>query len=347
MSKTFQVTLLPSGHRLSVGAHESVLDAALRLGFDAPHACQQAACGICRGRVLSGAVEYEDDVKPYGLFEQEIADGYVLLCMARPQTDAIIEWHDVRAPGEFAVNKISCPVLSVTALSDDTWQILLARPANNPGEFHAGQYLQLIMPNESGSGMAARAFSIASAPEQQDRLELHIRAVASHHSALEVVRHLQTRSLVTIELPFGNGRLPANDRPLLMIAGGTGFAPMKALIESSLARAENRPLHLFWGAQTVAGLYWHETLQALSKQHPRLHYTPVLSQASDDWHGAVGLPHHHACLHHSDLSGFEVFVSGSEGMARAVYQDYRQRGVEPTRLHCDWIDLLRAQGELS
>ena len=99
MAKRFRVTLQPSGHVLEVRADESVLDAALQLGFEVPHACQQAACGICRGRVLSGALHYEDDVKPYGLFEQEIADGYVLLCMARPQSDAVIEWRDVRAPG--------------------------------------------------------------------------------------------------------------------------------------------------------------------------------------------------------------------------------------------------------
>lgn len=342
VSKSFSVTLQPSGHCLQVGVDESVLDAALRLGYDAPHACQQAACGVCRGRVLAGQLGYEDDVKPYGLFEQEIADGYVLLCMARPLSDAIIDWRNVRAPGEFAVTKFSCRVQEVSALSDDTWRVLLTPPAHSALAFHAGQYLQLIMPDAS-----ARAFSIASAPEQKTQLELHIRAVANHHSALEVVRHLQTRTVVTVELPFGNGRLPDNDRPLLMIAGGTGFAPMKALIESSLARAETRPLHLFWGAQTVAGLYWHDALLALCQQHPRLHYTPVLNPASDDWHGAVGLPHQHACLSHPDLSGFEIFVSGSEGMARAVYQDYRQRGVAPAHFHCDWIDLLRAQGELS
>ncbi|HEX4911331.1 MAG TPA: 2Fe-2S iron-sulfur cluster-binding protein [Permianibacter sp.] len=346
MSKTFSVTLQPSGHCLQVGADESVLDAALRLGYDAPHACQQAACGICRGRALSGQLGYEDDVTPYGLFEQEIADGYVLLCMARPLSDAVIEWRDVRAPGEFAVNKFSCRVQEVSALSDDTWRVVLALPAHAKIGFHAGQYLQLLMPDPAGAGTVARAFSIASAPEQTGQIELHIRAVANHLSALEVVRHLQTRSVVTIELPFGNGRLPDNDRPLLLIAGGTGFAPMKALIESSLARAETRALHLFWGAQTVAGLYWHEALLALSKQHPQLHYTPVLSQASDDWHGAVGLPHQLACLSHPDLNGFEIFVSGSEGMARAVYQEYRQRGVDPARFHCDWIDMLRAQGEL-
>jgi len=129
VSKSFSVTLQPSGHCLQVGADESVLDAALRLGYDAPHACQQAACGICRGRVLAGQLGYEDDVKPYGLFEQEIADGYVLLCMARPLSDAIIDWRNVRAPGEFAVTKFSCRVQEVSALSDDTWRVLLTPPA--------------------------------------------------------------------------------------------------------------------------------------------------------------------------------------------------------------------------
>lgn len=341
MADQFRITLQPSGHVLAVRADESVLEAALRLGYDVPYACQQAACGICRGRLLSGALHYEDDVKPYGLFEQEIADGYVLLCIARPQSDAVIEWRDIRAPGEFAVKKISCPVQSVTPLTDDTWRVLLGIPAHTEAAFHAGQYLQLIMPDGS-----ARAFSIASAPEQRDTLELHIRAVSDHASALDVIRHLQHRSVVTVELPFGSGRLPDHDKPLLMIAGGTGFAPMKALIESSLARAENRPLYLYWGAQNAAALYWHGQLLQLASQHDCLHYTPVLSHPDASWRGETGFPHLIAASHHHDLTAFEIFVSGSEAMARAIYQNFRLRGVADQQFHSDWIDLLRSQGAL-
>lgn len=341
MSATFQVTLQPSGHVLQVQAGESVLAAATRLGYDAPHACQQAVCGICRGRVLGGTLVYEDDVKPYGLFEQEIADGYVLLCQAIPTSDATVEWHDVRAPGEFAVKKIGCAVQALTQLTDDTWRVLLQIPAHTPLEFHAGQYLQLHMPDGS-----ARAFSIASAPEQTGQLELHIRAVAEHASAREVVHHLQTRSVVTVELPFGTCHLPDNDKPLLLLAGGTGFAPMKALIESSLARAETRPLYLYWGAQTAAALYWHLQLQTLAAQHSRLHYTPVLSHPDAGWTGATGFPHLVAAAEHHDLGQFEVFASGSEAMARAIYQNYLLRGLPESQFHCDWIDLLRSQGAL-
>jgi CDP-4-dehydro-6-deoxyglucose reductase, E3 len=346
VNKTFHITLQPSGHTLTVNAGESVLDAALRLGFDVPHACRQAVCGICRGRVLSGALLYEEDVTPYGLFDQEVADGYVLLCLAMPASDATIEWHDIRAPGEFAVTKLSCPVQALTPLADDTWRVLLGVPKYTRAQFHAGQYLQLLMPDASGSGTSGRAFSIASAPEQTDVIELHVRAMADHESAQEVIRHLQSRSVVTIELPFGNGRLPATERPLLMIAGGTGFAPMKALIESSIARGEMRTLHLYWGAGTPAAFYWHQELQALAEAHPRLHYVPVLHRADPSWTGAVGLPHELAAAQHPDLSRYEIFVSGSEGMARAVYRDYQQRGVADTQLHCDWIDLLRAQSAL-
>lgn len=341
MSQRFRVQLLPGQHVLDVQAGESVLDAALRLGYDAPHACQQAACGICRGRVLSGKLHYEDDVRPYGLFEQEIADGYVLLCLAHPQSDAVVEWHGVRAPGEFAVTRFSCPVQAVTALTDDTWRVLLQRPAERASDFHAGQYLQLIMPDGS-----ARAFSIASAPEQRDSIELHIRAVAEHASALEVVRHLQTRSLVTVELPFGKTRLPVNDKPLLLIAGGTGFAPMKALIESSIARAETRALYLYWGVMDAPMLYWHQQLLALAATEPRLHYTPVLSHPNTTWSGASGFPHLIAATQHHALADFEVFVSGSEAMARAIYQNYLLRGLPESQFHCDWIDLLREQGKL-
>jgi len=232
-------------------------------------------------------------------------------------------------------------VQSLTPLTDDTWRVMLTVPTHTRAAFHAGQYLQLRMPDGSG-----RAFSIASAPEHSGHLELHIRAVPGHAAALDVIEHLHTREVVTVELPFGKGHLPATGRPLLLIAGGTGFVPMKALIESSIAHQESRAIYLYWGVSTVRSLYWHAPLQLLAAAHPRLCYVPVLSQADAGWTGATGYPHILAAATHPDMSGFEIFVSGSVGMTRAVYQDYRDRGVNDGQFHCDWIDLLREQGEL-
>ena len=335
---TAQLTVGP--HRIDINPQKNLLDNCLSAGFDAVKACRNAACGICRAKVINGTVHYKDTITPRGLNSDELAQGYCLPCATHSSSDLELEWPDLRKTETKSVQKLSCQVQSVTPISADTHLVILTSDSPALSQFSAGQYMQLIMPDGS-----PRAFSIASAPEAQ-HLELHVRAIDGHVGAKEVVGHFQRRSVVTIELPFGECLLPDNDHPLLMIAGGTGFAPMKAMIESSFARHESRELWLYWGGADKQALYWHNELIALSKGNSRFHYVPVILQSDAQWYGATGFPHVVAAKDHEDLSHFEVFCSGSEGMARAVYAFMQAHGVADHRFHSDWINILRAQSQL-
>ncbi len=347
----YQLQILPSGHRTQIDDQCGLVEALEQQGFVTPHSCLAASCGVCRARLVSGQVSYDNDQVLHALSDEEMAAHYILPCVARAQSDLVLEWPDVLAPGERAVQRLSLAVLGVEALNADagagdagvadTFRVRMQLPPSTRPRFDAGQYLLLVMPDGS-----ERAFSIASAPESSE-LELHIRAVPGHQSALDVVEHFRRRSIVTVKLPLGRARLPENDQPLLLIAGGTGLSPMKSVIESLMARGVSRPVYLYWGVAEAQQLYLHEQLQAWVTAHDWLHYTPVLAGTHADWTGARGFPHEHALADHAGgLTQMAIFVSGSEPMARVVYAALKALQISDENIYCDWVDLLKAQNRL-
>lgn len=337
----YQLQILPSGHRTHVDDQCALVEALEQQGFVTPHSCLAASCGVCRARLVSGHVSYDNDQVLHALSDEEMAAHYILPCVARAQSELVLEWPDVLAPGERAVQRLSLAVLGVDALNADTFRVRMQLPPSTRPRFDAGQYLLLIMPDGS-----ERAFSIASAPEAAE-LELHIRAVAGHQSALDVVEHFRRRSIVTVKLPLGRARLPETSQALLLIAGGTGLSPMKSVIESLMARGVSRPVFLYWGVADPQQLYLHAQLQDWAARHDWLHYTPVLAGTNSDWQGARGFPHEQAMADHADaLAQMAIFVSGSEPMARAVYAALKARQISDDNIYCDWVDLLKVQNRL-
>ena len=234
-----------------------------------------------------------------------------------------------------ATQAVTFRVHQVSPLGPDVYRVGLAASHANSLRFEAGQYLKLILPDG-----ALKAFSIASAPESS-LLELQVQAPPVGHGTPRLIEHFRQCDTVTCQLPFGRCRLPPDPTPVLMIAGGTGIAPMRAMLASSVARGERRDIWLYWGVGTPESLYLDAELSALSAAHPRVRYRPVLAQSHARWGGAVGLPHELALAEHACLSGVAVHCSGSAAMARAVYRAFRTRGLPAERFHCDWIDLMR------
>lgn len=241
------------------------------------------------------------------------------------------------APGEFPVQTVHAQIMRLEAIAQDTWRAALRLPVNMRVRFHAGQYLFLIMPDG-----ARRAFSIASAPEALPELELHIRAVPGHEAALEVVELLRSRSAATLELPHGRCVQRPGMRPIILLAGGTGFAPMKSLVESALARGEFRAMHLYRGAHRLNHLYLRELAQDWVARAPWFGYTEILSEDEPGWTGRRGLVHEAVLADHADLSGFDVYASGRPEMVAAAYRDFQARGLPAARFFSDMLDLQRA-----
>jgi len=308
-----RIHLLPSGAGFECGAEETLLDAALRQGLLLPHQCKTGTCGSCRAT--------------------DAADGRaLLLCQVRPATDMTLD-ATVLAEGQ-VVRKLPVRVLRLQRLADDVVALFLQPPEGREMAFRPGQYVDVLLPR----GLR-RSYSLAARPEAGAVLELHVRHRRGGTFTEQVFERMKERDVLRLEGPYGAcGRKVDGDKPLLLLATGTGFAPVKAVVEHAIATGSQRPMTLYWGGRTLADLYQHTLCKAWAAAHPWLVYRPVLSRATPGhaWGGRTGRIHHAAMADFQDLSAYEVYACGSPAMvdeARAVLCS--QRGLSADAFHAD------------
>jgi CDP-4-dehydro-6-deoxyglucose reductase len=331
-----RITLQPSGQVLSVEAHETILDAALRVGLNLPHSCKGGHCSSCRARILQGQVLYPAG-RPLGLMEQEEREGYALLCQAHAASaELTVQVREMRRALETQVHSLPCRIEQLTALAADVMAVFLRLPAAEEFSFIAGQYIDVML-----SQNRRRSFSIANAPGAGKLLELHVRRVANGEFTEQLFAGMKEKTLLRIEGPLGQFCFQTNSpRPVLMIGGGTGYAPLRSMLRERLAQGDERALHLYWGAQKRADLYEHDILMRLCEQHANVSYTPVLSTpaAGDDWTGRTGWVHAAAAADHPNLAAFDVYASGPPAMVEAVRHEFIERGLAAEQLFFDSFD---------
>lgn len=328
----FKITLQPSGHSFEARTDESVLKAAEHAGFKLPYGCGSGACGACKGKVLEGQVDH-GAAQDHALSADERAAGMALFCCATPQSDLVLEVREVKGTEGIEVKKLPCRVQKLEKLAPDVMLLQLKLPASQPLKFLAGQYIEFIRPDNS-----RRAFSIASAPEVTETIELHIRLVPDGEFTGHVFEGMKEKDILRLEGPLGTFFLREDsDKPIILLAGGTGFAPIKSLVEHALHKGIRRPMHLYWGARDKAGLYLDGLAAQWAAEHAHIRYTPVLSDApaSDGWQGRTGLVHRAVLADHADLSGFEVYACGAPVMIEAAQQDFRAQGLADEAFFAD------------
>ncbi len=325
----------PSGHELHAEPDESVLDAALRQGLALPYGCRNGACRSCKARVLEGQVEYPDGL-PKSLTPLDTAQGFALLCMAHPTTDLRIEVEEIDSEQKIVVRNLPCRVAQKRQLAHDVIGLELMLPASERLQYLPGQYVDVLLRDGR-----RRAFSLANAPREDDRLELQIRHVPGGTFSEYVFHHLKERALLRLRGPLGSFYLRKKDhQPVILMAGGTGFAPVKAIVEGALAGGFPGKIHLYWGVRAGRDLYMHDLAGAWAAGHDGLAYTPVLSEplAEDQWSGRRGFVHAAVLEDFADLSPFTVYVSGPPIMVRAGREKFIARGLDPARFHSDSFD---------
>ena len=332
-----RITLLPSQQVIFVEEGETILDAALRAGLNLPHSCKGGHCSSCRARIRAGRISYPRG-RPLGLMEDEERDGYVLLCQAHAANeDLAIEVREIRPPlPEVVVKSLPGRIERMHRLAPEVMAVFLRLPANEEFHFVAGQYLDIMLPQNR-----RRSFSIASCPGRDELVELHIRRVASGEFTQQLFEGMKEKTLLRIEGPLGQFWFRRESpRPALLIGGGTGYAPLRSMLRDLLQVGDRRPLHLYWGAQTRQGLYEDDQVRALCAQYPNLRYTPVLSdaQAEDRWTGRSGLVHAAALEDHRHLEQLDVYASGPPAMVEAVRYEFIARGLPPQQLFFDSFD---------
>ena len=318
---SFRVQIQPANLSMEVQRDEPILLAAIRQGIGLPYGCRDGACGSCKCRLLEGRVIHgAHQAKALSAAEEQA--GFVLTCCATPQTDCVIEARHVPAAGEFAVLKMPTRVLSSVRAAPDVMLLSLQLPGNQNFQFRAGQSIDFILP-----GGIRRSYSMATSPSrlgQPPTIELHLRQMPGGHFTDHAFSTLKARDILRIEGPFGSFHVsPTSAKPIVLLASGTGFAPIKAILEQLQDWADARPVRLYWGCRVRADLYQHEWAEQAARDMPNLRYVPVLSEPreADAWRGRIGLVHEVVMADLPDLSGHQVFACGAPVMVHAARRD--------------------------
>lgn len=328
----FQITFQPSNKIIFSDQDESVLSAAIHQGVNIPYGCRNGACGACKAKILSGQVHYDTDIA--GLSSQEIADGYALLCCAKPDSDIQVECRELSSENTIMPKIFPVRVEKLERLSSDVIAMFLKVPVNQPMHFFAGQYIEFILKDGS-----RRAFSMANPPHSGEMLELHLRHVPGGKFTDYVFNELQEKTILRIEGPFGSFYLRNEiDKPIIFVAGGTGFAPIKSIIEDLIFKQNlNRPMHLYWGARTAQDLYMANVAKAWANHIPNFSYIPVLSCAENDlaWSGRRGFVHQAVLEDIQDFTDYQVYCCGAPEMVKACLQGFTQQGLSEQDFFAD------------
>ncbi|HNK18486.1 MAG TPA: CDP-6-deoxy-delta-3,4-glucoseen reductase [Piscinibacter sp.] len=321
----FTVTVQPSGRSFSVERDEPILHAAIRSGIGLPYGCKDGACGSCKSRLLEGRVIHGAH-QAKALSAEEEAAGFMLTCCAAPQSDVVIEARTVPGAGEFPVRKMPARVMAIARPAPDVAVLTLQLPANEVLRYHAGQYVEFILRDG-----ARRSYSMANAPHTQSdkpAIELHIRHMPGGKFTEHVFGAMKEKEILRVEGPFGSFFLREDsDKPIVLLASGTGFAPIKAIIEHLEFKGITRPTVLYWGCRSKADLYLHDWAEAAAARLPNLRYVPVLSEPKpeDGWSGRTGLVHQAVMADLPDLSGHQVYACGAPIMVESARKDFLAR----------------------
>jgi len=325
---SFRVHIEPSGHEFTVEADESILDAALRQSINLPYGCRNGFCGNCQSTLLSGEVNYPDGPPP-ALDENQ--PGALLTCQAIPTSDLRIEVAEITQAQDIELREMPCRVERIEHLSEDVIRLYLKLPEGERLQFLAGQYLNFILKNGE-----RRAFSIANPPHDNTLIELHIRHVAGGAFTDYLFSGMREKTIMRIEAPLGSYFLREDsDRPIIMVGGGTGFAPLKGMIEHAFETGIERPIELYWGVRSQGDLYLPDLPGQWAREHANFSYTPVLSEPDSAWRGRRGWVHEAVVQDHPDLSPYDLYMSGPPPMIDAGKRAFLERGLSEERLFSD------------
>ena len=321
-----------------------MLDAALAAAWQLPHGCKGGNCGLCKARLVKGEVSYPFG-RPLGLSDAEVESGHILLCQAQPRSDLDLEFYEVRAARAHGASRLPCRIERATLAAPDVLILQLRLPPAVEFHFHAGQYVDILMPE-----IGRRSFSLASSPHDARLLELHVRKVPGGKLAAwlfgdgadAAVDAASLRgTLVTIEGPLGAFHYREPDPPpvsLLLVGGGTGIAPLLSILRHLIREGVERdgaPISLYWGVRSTRDLYAERDILELASRAPHMRYVPVLSEPDAAWAGRTGLVHAAVLQDWADVGGCDIYAAGPPAMIEAVHRDFPQHGARVDHLYGD------------
>lgn len=320
---SFKVLVQPSNHEFEAQEGQTVLDAALAAGIVLPYSCRNGACSTCKGKVLAGSFEAGSSPAQI-LSPEDLEQGFTLFCQARPTSDLLIEANEVRMASDIQIRKMPSRVMALEKRGHDVMVVKLQLPAADAFRFYAGQYLEFILKDGR-----RRSYSMATPPTDDNLVELHIRhtpgGAFTDHVFGAGDTQMKVREILRVEGPFGSFFLREDSvKPIVLLASGTGFAPIKAIVEHMISKGDKREAVLYWGGRRPADLYMADLVQEWEASLPNFRYVPVVSAAEsgDGWIGRTGFVHQAVLQDLPDLSGHQVYACGAPVMVDSARRDF-------------------------
>jgi CDP-4-dehydro-6-deoxyglucose reductase len=330
------------GFSFEANSDETLLQAAEKQGITLPVGCENGLCGTCKGRLISGKISYGSQ-EIYGLTPEEMEENQILFCCAIPEEDCLVEHHGIEIPPQHYDQTLK--ISGRKKLSPYLTELTLETP--QPWIYKAGQYLNIKSPlsllknlenlENLENQKTNLPFSIANAPGTS-QLKLHIQILENQPNKTLLEEIIAAQAL-PVEGPHGQAYLRNGSRPILMLAGGSGFAPMKGMLEQLIQTNSPRQIFLYWGAKTPEFLYEHQRLEELSKTHLHFHYIPVISETSKisakSWSGRTGLVHEAVLADYQTLLSFECYIAGPYAMIQIAKEAFVKKGLSPRLIYSD------------
>lgn len=320
------VTIFPSEKQFECEAGESILTAALRANLILPYGCKNGACGSCKADLLAGEVEHSA-YQSHALPDEEKTRGKVLTCCAKPLGPITLNVRELKGLGDILVKKMPCRVNSIEKPTPDVAILKLQLPANEVLQFKAGQYIEFILRDGS-----RRSYSLANPPQAEGGIELHLRHMPGGVFTDHVFNAMKPREILRFEGPLGTFFLRESTKPVVLLASGTGFAPLKSLLEDAFFRQVDRTFVLYWGGRRLRDLYSAELARQWEYTHRNFRFVPVLSEPTAEcaWQGRTGFVHHAVLEDFPDLSGHEVYACGAPVVVYSAQADFTAQCCLPT-----------------
>lgn len=333
----YEINTVPCGHRLIAREGETVLEAGLRQGLNLPYVCRDGACGVCKGRILKGTVDY-GTYQEGVLTEAEKAEGKALFCCAKPLSDLDIECHEVDKSRQFPIKIMQFRVQKMEQAAPDVMLLELLPEGGERMNFVAGQYVAVQL--DDGT---KRSYSIANPPHETEHLQLHIRLVGGGKFTGHVFNGMKEGDVLQVEGPYGSFSLrEEDDKPIIFMSGGCGFGAIKGMVEHAFEVGLNRSMTLYWGAKSPVDLY-SDLPGKWQREHDNFKFIPVLSEPKPEygWQGRTGLVHEAILQDYERLDGYQVYACGSPGMVEASRAPFMDRGLPENQYFSDAFTVAR------
>lgn len=321
----YKVSVTLGQYEFDVNEDQTLLDAALQQGHVFPYGCRSGKCGMCKGKIVAGSTEYKE-IPDVGLSKIAPEQGEVLLCQAYASSDLTLEVREIDREEAIQIRKLPCRIAKMQQLTHDVMQIFLKLPDNERLQFKAGQYIDFLLPDGR-----RRSFSLANAPTDDELLELHVRKVEGGFFTTAVFETMHEKDIMRIEGPLGQFYL-RHDKPfpIIFIAGGTGFAPVKGMVEQAITEKIDRLIYIYWGVRSKRDLYLHDLAEQWAEQYPHIKYIPVLSEPlpEDNWQGRTGFVHEAVLQDRPHFINCEIYACGPPIMITAVENNFISKGLD-------------------